>query len=216
MDMPLAFRSIRVKSREEFDWLIEHATHEVFRAREHWHFLVAMEAAFDEYGVEINQTPGFWGFTRRAHQDGLVLRLGRLYDPHPGPMSLGNILQTMKDGASRGGSMFPAGIANLHATALDADITSVSDQSSAVKKLHQIRNEYLAHRDARAVIKGTFASLPTLQEEDLSWLLTNALDITRRYREHLGYPILGWGSQEAEEFKHLLRLVRAGLQTWNS
>jgi len=31
-----SFRAIRVKSRKEFEWLIEHVTDEAFRVCDHW------------------------------------------------------------------------------------------------------------------------------------------------------------------------------------
>jgi hypothetical protein len=56
-----SFRAIRVKSREEFEWLMEHVTHEAFRVRDDWEFWTALNESFDKYLVEPNQTPNFWG-----------------------------------------------------------------------------------------------------------------------------------------------------------
>src|ERR1700675_918660 len=122
------FRAVRIGSRDEFDSLIEHMTHEAYRARDNWDFWGAMEKAFDEYSIELNQTPAFWELTRRAHQDAVALRLGRLYDPHATATSLGNLLQSMKENASRAGILFPASIAALDVTELDAEIVDVSDE----------------------------------------------------------------------------------------
>jgi hypothetical protein len=169
-----------------------------------------MDRAFDEYSIELSQTPAFWELTRRAHQDAVALRLGRLYDPHKSATSLGNLLQTIKENASRAGAVFPAAISELGVGELDADIADVSDQDPIVAKLLLIRNEYLAHRGTRHVTKGTFASLPTLDKDEVSGLITGAIDILRKYRERLGYPLLAWGHQEAEEFQTLLLLLRAG------
>jgi len=94
-----SFRAIRVKSRKEFEWLIEHVTDEAFRVRDHWEFGTALNESFDKYLVELNQTPNFWELTRRAHMDAVVLRLGRLFDPHPTAISLGNLLRTMTENA---------------------------------------------------------------------------------------------------------------------
>ena len=91
--------------------------------------------AFDEYSIELNQTPAFWELTRRAHQDAVALRLGRLYDPHATATSLGNLLQTIKENASYAGAVFPEAIAGLDVTELDADIADVSDRDPFVAKL---------------------------------------------------------------------------------
>jgi hypothetical protein len=208
--MAARFRAIRIKSRDEFDWLIEHMTHEAYRARDNWDFWAAIEKAFDDYSIELNQTPAFWEVTRRAHKDAVVLRLGRLYDPATTATSLGNLLQTMKENASCPGTTVPASIAELDITELDSEIAAVSDTDPIVAKLLKIRNEYLAHRGTRHVTKGTFSSLPTLERDDFSTLIARALELLRKYRERLGYPLLLWGHHEEEEFYRLLSLVRAG------
>lgn len=204
------FKPLRIKRRDEFDWVIEHMTTETYRTRDNWDFLAAMEEAFDEYSVELNQTPAFWELTRRAHQDAVILRLGRLYDPHPTTTSLGNLLQTMKENAPRASTVFPASLANLEMAELDSEIIEVSDNDPIVAKLLLIRNEYLAHRGKQHVMKGTYGSLPSLNRDEIYTLLARALDLLRKYRERLGYPPLGWGHQEAEQFRTLLSLLRAG------
>ena len=50
----------------------------------------------------------FWELTRRAHMDAVVLRLGRLFDPHPTAISLGNLLRTMKENAVAPSTPLPA------------------------------------------------------------------------------------------------------------
>lgn len=172
-----------------------------------------MQKAFEEYSIELNHTPAFWEVTRRAHTDAVVLRLGRLYDPHATAISLGNLLQTMKENASGGSAEFPPSIANLDITEPDREISDVSEVDTAVAKLLVLRNEYLAHRGTRHVKKGTFESLPSLTWEEISTLITRALDLLSKYRERLGYSTLGWGHREAEEFKTLLSLVRAGIES---
>ncbi len=204
------FRAVRIKSRDEFDWLIEHMTHEAYRARDNWDFWGAIEKAFDEHSIELNQTPAFWELTRRAHQDSLALRLARLYDPHATATSLGNLLQTIKENSSGLGTIFPASIAGLNMTELDSEIVGVSDQDPIVAKLLLIRNEYLSHRGTRHVTKGSFDSLPNLERDEISALITRALDLLCKYRERLGYPLLLWGHHEVDEFHRLLSLLRAG------
>jgi len=204
------FKAVRIKTRDEFDWLIEHMTHEAYRVRDYWDFLVAMERAFDEYSIELNETPAFWNLTRRAHQDTVVLRLARLYDPHATATSLGNLLQTMKENSSCAGPVFPTAMKDLDVTELDGEIISVSQQDPTVRKLLLLRNEYLGHRGTRHVIKGTFDSLPTLERDEISTLVTRALSLLNKYRELLGYPSLVWGHQRVEEFQSLLLLLRAG------
>ena len=175
--MGAAFRAIRVKSRREFDWFMEHLTHETFRARDHWDVWKALEKSFKQYWVELNQTPTFWELTRRAHKDAVILRLGRLYDPHPTTISLGTLLATMKKHASAPGTEFPPGLANLDCSKLDQELTSVSDRDPTVKKLLTLRNEYLAHRSSQHVAKGTFEQLPVLGRHDIAKLINRRMPV---------------------------------------
>ena len=60
-------------------------------------------------------------------------------------------------------------------TEIDSEIAAVSDADAIVAKLLWIRNEYLARRGTRNVTTGTFASLPTLEGDDVSTLIARAL-----------------------------------------
>ena len=206
------FQAVRIKSRDEFEWLIEHLTHEAFRVRDHWEVWGALDRSLDRYWEELNQTPNFWELTRRAHQDIVVLRLGRLFDPHAAAISLGSLLQTMKENAVAPSPLLAA-VASLDLSELDKDMSSVSDGDAKVRKLLTLRNEYLAHRDSRHVARGTFVSLPVLEREEVASLLDRALEILQRYRERLGFRPLGWGHYEVREFEMLLELLHAGLQS---
>ncbi|HLH00983.1 MAG TPA: hypothetical protein VKX49_32060 [Bryobacteraceae bacterium] len=204
------FKAIRPHSGTEFDSVIEHLTHEAYRARCRWDVLVAIEEAFDEYALEFNQTPSFWELTRRALQDDLLVRLGRLYDPHPVATSLGNLLQTLKATVSRGGSVVPAYITTLCGADLDTDLASISDQDNVIAKLLKVRHEYLAHRGKQHVKKGTFTAIPTLAEHELGRLVHKPIDLLVKYRRYLGYPLISWGHHEVDDLRQLLKLVRAG------
>jgi hypothetical protein len=210
--MSASFKDIRVRSRDEFDWLIEHLTDEAYRARDNWDFWGSFEKACGEYSTELNQTPAFWELTRRAHQDILALRLGRLYDPHTTAASLGNLLQTMHDHMANPGTCFPPALKELESMALIHDISMVSDENPVVAKLLTLRNEYLAHRGKKHVQKGTFESLPTLDRGEIDALVENAIDLLRRYRERLGFKRLLWGHHEMEQFEELLSLLRDGMK----
>jgi hypothetical protein len=208
--MSTQFRTIRIRARDEFDWLMEHMTHEAYRVRDHWDVCGAMESALDEYSIELNMAPEFWELTRRAHQDAIILRLGRLYDPHPTATSLGNLLQTMKDGAIKPLTVLSPSISMLNAAGLDADMASVSSDDPMVEKLLLLRNEYLAHRSTRHVTRGSFSGLPTLGREEIAALIERALSILIGYRNKLGYNRLLWGHHASEEFLQLLPVVRSG------
>jgi AbiU2 len=203
------FQAIRPHSRAEFDSVIEHVTHEAYRARCHWDVLAAMEEAFDEYALEFNQTPWFWELTRRALQDDLILRLARLYDPHGAATSLGNLLQTLKANVSHAGTLFPPDITTLDVADLEADLVSVSVQDTVIAKLLKVRHEYVAHRGTHHVKKGTFTTVPRLAEHELNGLVHKPINLLAKYRRHLGYPLISWGDHEVDDLRQLLNLVRA-------
>jgi hypothetical protein len=69
---------LRLKTRERFDWLLDHIMTESHRAQDHWILWRDVDAAFEKYWKEVNQTPRFWNLTRRAHQDSVILRLTRV------------------------------------------------------------------------------------------------------------------------------------------
>ncbi|HEY4359674.1 MAG TPA: hypothetical protein VGN17_01835 [Bryobacteraceae bacterium] len=213
--MPAQFRTIRINSRDEFDRLVEHMTQEAYRARDNWDFLIAMQKASKEYVIEVNQTPTFWRLTHRAHKDQLILRLARLFDPNPDATSLGNLLWTMKEDVDAS-TMFPPELAHLDRTELARDIDQVSKANPTVEKLLTIRNKYLAHRDKGHVSAGGFPSSLHLDEKELFRLMTLAVDLLRKYGERLPYRRPVSRQWDAQEFRKLLSLLRAGLNSKES
>ena len=158
---PHALRTIR--SRAQFDWLLDHLQTEACRAGDNWHLRAALDAALVDYCREINQTPVFWQLINQALQDSVVLRLGRLYDPSNGALSLGNFLRTIQDPAgSRTLAALGLCVSGHDIDSVEADLKNVSADDPVVSRLVEIRNRYLAHRQAHLVSSGTFASLPEL------------------------------------------------------
>jgi hypothetical protein len=210
--MKKPFKAIRIKSPGEFECLVEHLTDEAFRVRDHRELWAALDKSFDQYSLELNQTPTFWELTSQAYKDAVILRLGRLFDPHPAASSLGNLLQTFKENVSAPSTALPSVVASLSVAELNQEISSVAGSDPIVKKLLTLRHEYLAHRGAKHVASGTFASLPTLGADEIVTLLNRALDILQKYRDHLGFPPILWGHWEVRDFESLLELLRDGLQ----
>lgn len=210
--MAAIFKGFRCRSREEFDWLIEHLMTEVNRASAHWEWWKTMEELGSEYGPEFSVHPGFWQLTRQAHKDSVVLRLSRLYDTDGSSASLGNFLQTLC-GAQYDAKFLPPEATSLDPEILAVDMGGVSCQDEVVKRLLQVRNQYLAHRGKQHVMRGTFDRLPSLSQEDLSTLISRAVTIVQRYREQLKYRYISVSRQEAEDFKQLVQLLRAGITT---
>ena len=211
--MNKTFRAIRVKSAKEFESLLDHATHEAFRVRDYWDMWSALGKSEDEYSVEVNQTPSFWNLAQRACQDAVILRLGRLFDPHPTAVSLGNLLQTLKDHVAVSPALLPQAVSSLDISKLDEQMVSVSDSDATVRKLLVWRNEYMAHRGSKHIAKGSYSLLPELKLDEIQNLVKLAFEILHEYRDRLGFAPIAWGNHEVRDLERLLKLVRAGLET---
>jgi len=177
---------LRIKSKEQFDWLIDHLVLETNRAWDHWDLWGGLDKALAEYATEINQTSQFRRLTIRAHQDSVILRLGRLFDPHPIALSLANLLQTIHHGVTASTlSHLGIKIQQLDLTLLQKDLETLSESDPLVSQLIEIRNEYLAHRASRLVISKL---LPTFQREDIEALLNRASSMLEKYGAACGRP----------------------------
>jgi hypothetical protein len=200
---------IRIKSKEQFDWLIDHLVTETHRAWDHWDLWGGLDKALAEYGIEINQTSQFWRLTIRAHQDSVILRLGRLFDPHPIALSLGNMLQTIHNGVTNSTfSDLGIEVKKIDLKLLQTDLEMVSEGDPLVSQLIDIRNDYLAHRASRLV---SSKSIPTLQQTDIATLLTRASSMLEKYGPLCGRPIVSRHYVGEDDYKYLLDLLRLGL-----
>lgn len=121
--MKKSFRAIRVASAEELQGLIDHLTHEAFRVQEHKELWDALEDSLEDYSVELHQTAAFWERTRWAHKAAVIIRLGRLFDPHEAAISLGNLLRTMRDNALDPSTPLPSAVRGLDPSELDQDMS---------------------------------------------------------------------------------------------
>ena len=208
--MAKSHQVLRIKSKEQFDWLFDHLVLETQRAWDHWDLWGGLDRALAEYATEMNQTAQFWRLTIRAHQDSVILRLGRLFDPHAITLSLGNLLQTIHDGVTNS-TLSDLGITveKMDLAILQADLETVKESDPLVSRLIEIRNEYLAHRASRLV---TSKSIPKLEQADISALLTRASSILEKYGPLCGRPIVSRHYAGQDDYKHLLELLRLGLQ----
>jgi hypothetical protein len=90
----------------------------------------------------------------------------------------------------------------------------MSDSNPLVSRLMEVRNQYLAHRQASLVSRGTFASLPELSRTDIEKLLNAAYEIGSKYCHLYGRKmLLSPRLFGADDYKHLLALLTLGLQS---
>jgi hypothetical protein len=210
-------RGIRVKSREQFDGVIDHLVAEIERVLDHWDLLGGLDAARAEYAQELHQSAQFWNLNTQAHQDSVVLRLGRIFDPHPAALSLPNVLQTILTFA-----MNPTNpthpdlgldVSGLDTNALGAELKSVSQSDPVVCRLIAVRNEYLAHRSSQFAVSGSYAGLPRLEREDFEVLLQRACEIGNKYGQLRGRLKLARAYPGRDDYKTMLHLLKLGLRS---
>src|SRR5437879_1463423 len=171
-------KAIRLSGPEEFEQLLDHITGQAHRANDYWYLFESLKAEIDEYPMEMNEAPVFFGFTLNALRDVVLSMLGRLYDQHSGAFSLRKFLLTIKE--------YPRYFSeeqfrrrlkdNPHvesltehrmvvdAVDLENELLSVSDTDSLVSRLVGLRNKYVAHIDPRHVL-GNIKSLNDLPTE---------------------------------------------------
>jgi hypothetical protein len=110
----------------------------------------------------------------------VLSNLGRLYDKTAGSLSLGNFLQTVKSCSGyfsaeslRARQQLPAHVdcGTLDIIELGAEIRSVTDEDPVVKKLHDLRNRRIAHRDGNMDRLATLSSLAGLSVTDTNMLV---------------------------------------------
>jgi hypothetical protein len=211
MDRMDKAEEIRLKSGEQFEWLLSHLVTEIHRAWDHWDLCGGLDKAIAEDGTPFNQSAQFWRLTIQAHKDSVVLRLGRLYDPHPKALSLKTFLHTIREDAQRGSRFTKVGIASLDLGALKMDLETVSPTDPLVSRLLEIRDEYLAHRASHIVGSGSVSALPTLKQHDIRTLLERASHIADAYSQLCGRPLTLRGYPGLDDYKHMLDLIRRGL-----
>jgi hypothetical protein len=218
-------KAIRVSSEAEFERLLDHISIEAFRATDYWRLLRGLDAAIDVYGREFSQTRAFWGFTFNALHEVVLSYLGRLYDKTPGALSLENFLQVVKSCApyfseesfrrrlqnDPNVESLAAGTRTLDVSALEAEILGVSVNEPLVKRLHDLRNKYVAHRDANMVRLASLSSLAGLTVTDVETLLDRATQIATKYsllyrRSCLSGKVVG-----ADDYGDLLQLLKERL-----
>ncbi|HEV2381710.1 MAG TPA: hypothetical protein VG206_18200 [Terriglobia bacterium] len=167
-----------------------------------------------------------WHLTFVAHMEAVLSRLCRLYDKHPGALSLGRFLLTVKDNrAFFSDAAFRQRLKqNRHVASLaknraidDAELSrelsSVSRFDPLVLRLWDIRDKAISHTDAELIRKDEAgASRLYLPAEDIETLLNRASDITSKY-SLLYRASLHGGIFGADDYKSTLKWLRQALSS---
>jgi hypothetical protein len=220
-------KPIRVKSDAEFERLLDHLQAEVGQAIDHWTMLENLIAALLEQESVLAQSNTFWQLTLRAHRDAAVLRLTRLYDKHGSALSLARFLHTVKSEKNRFGQEAfkirlasspyvesqAADRAKFDDEQLDQDLESVSSSDPLIKKLLDLRDVQLAHRNAGKVVADSFSTLPGLEGKEIKQLMERASQVVNRYSHFFRASTMAFRIVGHDDYQNLFQYVRKGVET---
>jgi hypothetical protein len=216
--------SIPVTSESEFERLLDHLGAEARHASDYWFLLRGLDTELEAMNEGFNQCEVFWGFVFHSLQDATVSRLCRLYDPHKDVLSLRRFLETVKkkldyfskDAFRRRVSNHPDvdGLVSKYqppdTSKLNTEISSVTESDECVKRVVDLRNNFVAHRNADRVRLQAFASLPGLTNDEVGMLLKRARDLVAKYDFIYRRRLVSIEVSGADDYRHLLTLITKG------
>ena len=234
---------IRIKSADDFHKLLNALISELAQALDHFGLVRDLDAAHEKFLQAFNQCHTFWYLTRRAHVDATLIRLCKAYDQNADSLNLRNLIDTIEanlhifdEAGFRQRLKDNPFVESLAETArrpdsatLAADKLLVNEKSDArVKTLMLWRHNFIAHRGASKLLKGTnlgeeyplrFTDIESLLED--GWRIANSYSIlfiaqshSRRMMGHDDYLRVLEGLQaqvDAHDAKIREELERFGL-----
>ena len=186
--------SLKLKSAEEFEKLLEFLANDLFQAKVHFTIFWEINRLAKKHKDEMSYSPVFWQYTFRAHADMTLMRVIRIYDQHSSGFHLLRLLNTIQANSwlfdkdaflqrlaqnDEAESLYQ-GIPE--AKQLRADIDFVSEANPRVKILKKWRDEIVFHKDPRHLLsKQPFEANNALLYSDLSNLIEEGGNIVNRY-----------------------------------
>ena len=196
----------------------------------HWRLYKDLYASVPEFVTELNQSPAFWSLTFNAHREVALFRLGRLYDPQTGALSLPSLLDTITanqhlfdEGPFRErlkGNSFVESLAQdarrPDGATLAEDAATVSERSDPlVKRLLAVRNRVLAHCDPRVVLGTVHDPSDAIDNADIDTLLDRAATIVNRYGILFRANSSRMSIVGQDDFRGVLEHIRQGVAAYD-
>lgn len=211
-----------MSSEVEFERLLDEVILEANRAADYWNLVRGLDVEFDHFQMEFSQSPVFWSLTFRALYGTVLSYLGRVYDQTGGALSLGSLLMTIKKHPDYFSEKsfrrrlkdkgLAADMRPLDMSALDAEINRASSNSDhLVKRLQNVRNKVISHRDPQLVRLATLSELSGLTNDEVETLIERATRTANKYTifyraSSFSEKIIG-----SEDYTRMLRLLKTGL-----
>jgi hypothetical protein len=213
-------KAIRTDSEEEFERLLDDISLQASRAIEPWQLLKHLDAAREDYELEITETLMFWHIVFTSLYDVVLAYLGRLYDQTDGSLSIERLLKTIESHPAyfaeeafrkrvpESPNAESAKHAQMDLGALKLEMKTVSTTDPVVEKLCNIRNHVVAHRCGRMVKLATMSSLGGLTVPEIDALIDRANGLIskyrRMYRPSYVSPSISWD----QDYTLVLRLLK--------
>jgi hypothetical protein len=218
---------LHIKNSVDFEKLLNALGTDIVNANIFFKHHYNLKSAAAEYTKEFNQSVTFWNITFQALLDATMFALCRIYDTHAKTNSLRNLLDTikgnlhifdeadfrirLKDNPFVGSLAESAEKPDLKQ--LNEDIEYASDKNPLVNNLRAWRNNILAHKSAKIIIKGT--NVPDdfpLSMENIAELLESGMSILNHYSGL--FRALSYSTQIVghDDYRHVLNCIRADLK----
>ena len=188
--------AVPINSSSEFDALLEALADDIIQAKSHFKLLKDLRSSINKYVSELNQSNAFWRLTFRAHLDATLIRLCRIYDDNKSALHLKNWLETIKSNRHlfradnfkerlKGNPCVESLAANPRIPSddeLQSDIDSVKKENPLVKKLRGIRDNSVAHKNAKMSINGDVnKEILKIDMVELEGLINKGMEILNKY-----------------------------------
>jgi AbiU2 len=221
--------AIRNVTEAEFELMLDHLQEEAVHAADHWALLRGLDSSVNTYIAELNRTPAFWRLTMNGLYHTVLSYLGRLYDKTPGSLSMPNFLTTIghcsnffSEASFRGRlaknaylDSLAADLKPLDMATLQTEMSTVTASDPLVRRLHDLRNKFVAHSDANLVRLDALSSVTGFKPEEIELLLKRPIDLLNKYS--LAYRA-SWMSAKItgiDDYERLLEMLRLGNQFRN-
>lgn len=206
----------------EFERLLDEVILEANRAADYWNLVRGLDVEFDHFQMEFSQSPVFWSLTFRALYGTVLSYLGRVYDQTGGALSLGSLLMTIKKHPDYFSEKsfrrrlkdkgLAADVRPLDMSALDAEINRASSNSDhLVKRLQNVRNKVISHRDPQLVRLATLSELSGLTNDEVETLIERATRTANKYTIFYRASSFSEKLIGSEDYTRMLRLLKTGL-----
>lgn len=192
----------------EFERLLDRLAADIIDAAVFRHLVADLNATFDDYWREFNESQTFWSLSFRAYSDVVLNRLGRVYVSQKDALSLSAWLGAIRSNPQ----LFPATPDPIQ---LDRDIESVSNKDPLVNKLICLRGNFVAHINWDHTAGGGVKIKS--DKFDLTWgeidvVISRAEEILNRYS--IAYKRTSWSMEIAgrHDYRSILNAVRSDLE----